>query len=83
VQASILFAEEIEMNLNFLLADKKEKKIALLVHPYLEAYFKKGLFSKRWKWFLKYKKWVDVRGVTAYHLLEYNFLDKNNNEIAL
>lgn len=83
VQASILFAEEIEMNLNFLLGDKKEKKIALLVHPYLEAYFKKGLFSKRWKWFLKYKKWVDVRGVTAYHLLEYNFLDKNNNEIAL
>jgi ribonuclease G len=83
VQASILFAEEIEMNLNFLLGDKKEKKVTLLVHPYLESYFKKGLFSKRWKWFLKYKKWVDVRGVTAYHLLEYNFLDKNNNEIAL
>lgn len=83
VQASILFAEEIEMNLNFLLGDRKEKKVSLLVHPYLEAYFKKGLISKRWKWFLKYKKWVDVRGVTAYHLLEYNFLDKNNNEIAL
>ncbi len=83
VQASILFAEEIEMNLNFLLSDKKEKKVSLLVHPYLEAYFKKGLFSKRWKWFLKYKKWIDVRGVTAYHLLEYNFLDKDNNEIAL
>lgn len=83
VQASILFAEEIEMNLNFLLTDKKEKKVSLLVHPYLEAYFKKGLFSKRWKWFLKYKKWIDVRGVTAYHLLEYNFLDKDNNEIAL
>jgi ribonuclease G len=83
VQASILFAEEIEMNLNFLLSDKKEKKIVLLVHPYLESYFKRGLFSKRWKWFMKYKKWVDVRGVTAYNLLEYNFLDKNNNEIAL
>lgn len=83
VQASILFAEEIEMNLNFLLGDKKEKKVTLMVHPYLEAYFKKGFISKQWKWFLKYKKWVDVRGVTAYHLLEYNFLDKDNNEIAL
>lgn len=83
VQASILFAEEIEMNLNFLLGDKKEQKVSLLVHPYLEAYFKKGFISKRLKWFFKYKKWVDVRGVTAYHLLEYNFLDKNNNEIAL
>jgi ribonuclease G len=83
VQASILFAEEIEMNLNFLLGDKKEKKISLLVHPYLEAYFKKGFISKRLKWFFKYKKWVDVRGVTAYHLLEYSFRDKDNNEIAL
>jgi ribonuclease G len=83
VQASILFAEEIEMNLNFLLGDKKEKKVSLLVHPYLEAYFKKGFISKRLKWFFKYKKWVDVRGVTAYHLLEYSFRDKDNNEIAL
>lgn len=83
VQASILFAEEIEMNLNFLLGDKKEKKISLLVHPYLEAYFKRGFISKQWKWFFKYKKWVDVRGVTANHLLQYSFVDKDNNEIAL
>ncbi|MNK05015.1 Ribonuclease G [compost metagenome] len=83
VQASILFAEEIETNLNFLLTDKKEKKVSLLVHPYLEAYFKKGLISKQWKWFFKYKKWIDVRGVTAHHLLEYSFRDKDNNEIAL
>ncbi|MNJ86257.1 Ribonuclease G [compost metagenome] len=83
IQASILFAEEIEMNLNFLLGDKKEKKVSLLVHPYLEAYFKKGFISKQWKWFFKYKKWVDVRGVTSLHLLEYSFRDKDNNEIAL
>lgn len=83
VQASILFAEEIETNLNFLLTDRKEAKVTLLVHPYLEAYFKRGFISKQWKWFFKYKKWVDVRGVTAHHLLEYSFQDKNNNEIAL
>ena len=83
VQASILFAEEIESNLHFLLADKKEKKITLLVHPYLEAFFKKGLISKQWRWFFKYKKWVDVRGVTSSHLLQYSFVDGNNNEIAL
>lgn len=83
VQASILFAEEIESNVNFLLGDRKESKLTLLVHPYLEAYFKKGLISKRMKWFLKYKKWVDVRGVSSSHLLQFSFLDKNNNEIAL
>ena len=83
VQASILFAEEIENNLNYLLSDRKEKKIVLLVHPYLEAYFKQGFISKQWKWFFKYKKWVEVRGVTAHHLLEYSFIDGNKNEIAL
>lgn len=83
VQASILFAEEIENNLNYLLSDRKEKKVVLLVHPYLEAYFKQGFISKQWKWFFKYKKWVEVRGVTAHHLLEYSFIDGNKNEIAL
>ena len=82
VQATILFAEEIENNLNFLLADKKEAKIILLVHPYLEAFFKKGLISKQVKWFLKYKKWVAVRGVTANNLLQYTFVNEKGEEIT-
>lgn len=83
VQASILYAEEIETNLNFLLTDRKENGVALLVHPYLEAYFTKGLISRQVKWFFKYKKWIPVRAVTAQHLLEYKFVDKTNKEITL
>jgi ribonuclease G len=83
VQASILFAEEIENNLNYLLQDKKEKKVTLLVHPYLQAYFKNGLVSKQLKWFFKYKKWIAVRAMTSYNLLEYNFVNEKNEEIAL
>jgi ribonuclease G len=83
VQATILFAEEIENNLNFLISDRGEKKVTLLVHPYLEAYFKNGLFSRRFKWFMKYKKWIQVRGVTANNLLQYTFVNEKNEEIAL
>lgn len=83
VQASILFAEEIETNLNYLLSDRKLSKVTLLVHPYLEAYFKNGLISKQVKWFFKYKKWIPVRGITSHHLLEYSFVDKNNEVITL
>ncbi len=83
VQASILFAEEIESNLNFLLEDRGVKQLSLHVHPYLEAYFTKGLLSKRLRWFFKYKKWIPIRGITAYNLLEYTFMDKNNEEIPL
>lgn len=81
VQASILFAEEIESNLNFLIEDKGIKDVVLLVHPYLEAYFKKGIVSRQLKWFLKYKKWIPVRGITAHQLLQYSFVTKENEEI--
>lgn len=83
VQASILLAEEIESNLNYLLTDRKETAVSLLVHPYLEAYFTKGFISRQVKWFFKYKKWVQVRAVTANHLLQYSFVNKNNEEITL
>lgn len=81
VQATILFAEEIENNLNYLIADKGEKKVTLLVHPYLAAYFKNGLMSRQMKWFLKYKKWISVRGVMANNLLQYTFVNDKNEEI--
>ncbi len=83
IQASIMFSDEIETTLEYLINDKKEPKITLLVHPYLEAFFTKGLFSKRFKWFLKYKKWITVKSTTANHLVEYSFLDKNNEKIVI
>lgn len=83
VQASILFAEEIENNLNFLVGDRKEKGVRLLVHPYLESHFKRGLISKQLKWLFKFKQWIPVQGVTAHHLLQYSFVDKNNKEVTL
>jgi len=83
VQASILFAEEIEANLNFLIKERKLSGVTLLVHPYLEAYFKKGLLSKQMRWFMKYGKWIPVQGVTANHLLEYTFVNKEHEEIAI
>jgi ribonuclease G len=83
ITASILFAEEIENNLNYLLADRGLKDISLLVHPYLAAFFKKGLVSKQMKWFLKHKKWIPVRGITELNLLDYSFVDKHNEEITV
>ena len=82
VSASILLAEEIENNLDFLM-QRNEKSVALLAHPYLAAYFTKGLISKQVKWFFKYKKWIPVRGLSSQHLLQYSFVDNDNKEITL
>lgn len=83
VQASILFAEEIENNLNYILSEGKAGKVTLNVHPYLESFFTKGLFSKRFKWFMKHKKWVNVHGLSSFHLLQYEFTDPKGEVINL
>jgi len=83
ISASILFADEVENNLTYLLEDRKEKDVTLYVHPYIESHFKRGLISKQVKWFLKFKKWVPVVGVTNYHLLQYAFKNKKGKEIKL
>ncbi len=83
VQASILFSEEIENNLKYLIETKKEKALVLHVHPYLEAFFKKGMISKQVKWWLKYKIWIPVRGNSSNHLLQYSFVNKKNEDVRL
>jgi ribonuclease G len=83
IQASILFAEEIESNLSFLLLDRQEKGVRLEVHPYLYAYFTKGIISRQWKWFFKYKQWIPIQSRTDNQLLEYRFRSKDNTEITV
>lgn len=82
VQVFIFFVEEIEGNLNYLFQECGEKKVILEVYLYLEVYFKCGILLCQRKWFLKYKKWIDVQGVILYYFLEYFFKDGNNNEIV-
>ncbi len=81
VQASILLVEEIEGHVKSLIADQKTGKFAVWVHPYIEAYLKKGLISKQMQWLFETKKWIPIRGVSDMPLLSYKFVDKNHNEI--
>lgn len=83
VQASILLIDEIENNLRYLIESGREKNFELHVHPFLEAYIKKGLKSLSRQWWLKYKKNIPVRGITKFHFLEYQFVNSNNEKIEL
>ncbi|MEX1003637.1 MAG: Rne/Rng family ribonuclease [Crocinitomicaceae bacterium] len=83
IQASLMYADEVENELSYLLLDKKLKKVSLHVHPYLEGYFKKGLFSKRFQWFKKYKKWVTVVGDSNLHIMAHKFFDHNEEQIEV
>ena len=81
VKSSIILVDDIENNLNYLVHDQNEKDLTLGVHPYTEAYLKKGLKSIQVKWYLKYKQWIKVKAMKNYHLLQYQFFNGNNDEI--
>jgi ribonuclease G len=53
------------------------------VHPFVSAYLKKGLIPLCRKWNFKYKISLKVQPVTSYHMLEYHFYDRYENEIDL
>ena len=83
VKSTILLPDEIEMNLSGIVEKIKTRKLILRVHPFIAAYLKKGLFPLYWKWNLKYGIWLKISGVPSYHLLEYHFFDRYENEIDL
>ena len=85
IQASILYAEEIENQLGFLIQDRGMRGVSLQVHPYLEGYFKKGgMFrSIQWRWYIRFKTWIPITPNTAFHLLQYQVVDKEKELIEL
>ena len=83
VQASVLLIDQIDNNLRYILKEQNEPAVTLCVHPYIEAYLKKGLPSPRMKWSWNYKKWIKVKGMSSYHFLEYHFLNSSGDEIKL
>ncbi|MFA8450753.1 MAG: ribonuclease E/G [Bacteroidales bacterium] len=84
IKPSVLLIDEIENNLKFLLQDQNESGLTVTVHPYVYAYLTKGwIKSIRFKWFMQYKKWIRLVVDQSHHLLEYHFVNKNNDEIKL
>ena len=84
ISSTLLLEDEIEKNLSYLLTHQ-HKDLTLVVHPILYAYLTKGRMfnSKQWQWRWKYGKKVKVRENTNYHLTEFHFFDKHEEEIKL
>ena len=75
---------EIEKNLSYLI-NHQHKDLSLVVHPIMYAYLTiGGIFrSKQWKWRWKYKLPVKIKENSNYHLTEFHFYDRHDEEIKL
>ncbi len=82
ISSTLILEDEIEKNLSYLIM-QKHIGLTVEVHPILHAYLTKGFPSKRLRWTWKYKQKISIKANSNYHLTEFHFYDKNDEEIKL
>lgn len=83
IEPSVLIIDEIEREIEHLTQEMKLKNIKLIVHPFVEAFLKKGLKSKTVQWLLKYGTRIKVAGNADFGIVEYHIYDSHGEEISL
>lgn len=82
VTPTILFTDEIAGKVDYICTELNQSKIIVHVHPYVEAYLKKGFFTSIYKkWRRKYKQKIEVVSIVDFPLLEAKYFDGNMEEI--
>ena len=83
IQPSLLFTDKLEEKVEYLVKGLNIKRFTMYVHPFVDAYLKKGLFSEYFKWRKKHGRGVRVLPDQSMAYLEYKVLDDSGKEIDL
>src|SRR5258706_534793 len=81
ISSTLLLEDEMEKNLSYLITHN-HTHLTLVVNPIMYAYLTKGFMwnKKISQWRKKYKQKINILPNTNYHLTEFRFLDKNEEE---
>lgn len=83
IQPSLLFTDKLGEKLEYLVEHLQIKKFTMYVHPYVEAYIKKGMFSLYGKWRRKFGRSFKILADESLAYLQYRVLDEMKKEIDL
>ncbi|MBT8231175.1 MAG: Rne/Rng family ribonuclease [Saprospiraceae bacterium] len=83
IEPAQLLPDEIERQVTFIIDAYPNMSMTLRVHPFVYSYLKSGFINQQKKWFIKYKKWISLEKDQEYHINEYRFFNKFNDEIRL
>lgn len=83
MNAPILIIDDIKRDLMFIRQSRPKSRIKLVVHPFIEAFLKKGFPNMQWKWYFESFQWVKIQSNVNAHLTKYQFYDGNEDEIRL
>jgi ribonuclease G len=73
---SVLIVEDIENQLQYHVKHSESFIITIKLHPFVAAYYTKGLFSRQLKWWFKYKRFIKVKSLLSMGVTEFKFVDK-------
>src|SRR5690349_9154245 len=84
ISSTLILEDDIEKNLSYLITHKNAN-LTLIVHPIVYAYLTKGWLwnSRQWKWRRKLGRKIRIKENTNYHLTEFHFFDRHEEEIKL
>lgn len=83
VQPSLLFTDTLADKINWLVNTLGVSNFKMHVHPFVEAYLKKGLFSIYSKWKRTYGRKFKILADESLAYLQYRVIDADGNEIDL
>ena len=83
VQPSLLFTDKLDEKLDYLVNTLQVKKFTMYIHPFVEAYVKKGLFSLYSKWRRKYGRSFKLLPDQSLAYLQYKVIDHDGKELDL
>jgi ribonuclease G len=75
--------DDLEASVKYLANNLNFKKVKIITHPFISAYFKKGIISRRFRWKLDYKISVNMVADPSLHYGEFHIFDENDEEIKL
>ena len=83
IQASVLVTDVIENNLDYILTKQNERGISIAMHPFLYAYYTKGMYSKQMQWYMKYRTWVKLVKDSSLGIVNFKFFNASGEEIEV
>jgi ribonuclease G len=83
VQPSLLFTDTLKDKLQYLIGELGVRDFVLYVHPYVDAYLKKGIISLYRKWRMELGGKFKILPDESLAYLQYKVIGKDRNEIDL
>ena len=83
IQPSLLFTDLLCEKIDYLVNHLKINDFKMYIHPFVDAYIKKGLFSLYGKWRRQYGRRFKIKPDESLAYLQYKVIDTSGKEIDL